>query len=403
MGEMVKYQRQFLIFEEEDQGYGTSATPSGYAKIEIKNGKGRLNVFVQNLKPMGNESPYRVYFIKKSGNHAKHVLIGDIVFSRSNGQMILDFDPDNIKNSGLSLNDFDVISIGTITDNNRIIWPLCAYRNEKIKWNKHVTSLIQTDNKQSDKILPKSDNSVNVISKYNADITSVYNAGDKKESNVIPYPTEDAKVESEGEEYQELVYKDKESVEPPQKSINTQNQYTDKAADCPVEPLGVHKCAQSLNQQHCANCYLHDLQKAKKTQEIRKGDMNQLRNELDTYFERYCPFNNRRKDYIWWKVNSPVYLNNILHQFDIKAAILFNPKVLMTHFKYRHLIVGIYKDKRTEKDYMVYGVPGAYKIDEKPFGDICRWVQVEGAQLRYGAFGYWLVYIDPISGMTLGT
>jgi hypothetical protein len=30
-----------------------------------------------------------------------------------------------------------------------------------------------------------------------------------------------------------------------------------------------------------------------------------------------------------------------------------------------------------------------------------KWAQAQGTRLRYGAFGYWLIYIDPDNGRIL--
>jgi hypothetical protein len=90
-----------------------------------------------------------------------------------------------------------------------------------------------------------------------------------------------------------------------------------------------------------------------------------------------------------------------MYQCNIKTPLLFNPAVMMAHFKYRHLIVGIYSDQIRKREFVVCGVPGIHRVDDKPFGDLCRWVQVEGSRPRYGAFGYWLVYIDGKSGKLL--
>ncbi|PNT91518.1 hypothetical protein CDQ83_17225 [Clostridium thermosuccinogenes] len=132
-----------------------------------------------------------------------------------------------------------------------------------------------------------------------------------------------------------------------------------------------------------------------------ESNFESFKNALDMYFEISDPFGSKRKDYKWWKVNSPVYLNNILYQYNIRTPLLFNPLVITANFKYRHLIVGIYTDKTRFREYIVCGVPGIYGIDEKPFGDMCRWVQLEGSKPKYGAFGYWLVYIDPKTGKFL--
>ena len=130
----------------------------------------------------------------------------------------------------------------------------------------------------------------------------------------------------------------------------------------------------------------------------RIGSTETLKESFDRFFERCDPFGSKRRDYTWWKVVSPVHLNNILYKFDVKSSLLFNPRVLMAHFKYRHLIAGIYQDRITGKVLLVCGVPGTYGVDEKPYGDMCRWAQVERGKPRYGVFGYWLVYMDARTG-----
>ena len=130
-------------------------------------------------------------------------------------------------------------------------------------------------------------------------------------------------------------------------------------------------------------------------------NLMELMNSFNKYFEPSNPFGGRRGNYTWWKVNSPVYLNNVLYQHKVRTPLLFNPAVMMAHFKYRHLIIGVYSDRVRKNEYIVGGVPGVYGIDDRPFGDMCRWVQLEGYKPRYGAFGYWLVYIDTKTGKLL--
>ncbi len=130
----------------------------------------------------------------------------------------------------------------------------------------------------------------------------------------------------------------------------------------------------------------------------RTVDLEALSRDFDKYFVKDNPFGNRKGNYRWWKVHSPVHLNNILHRHNIRTSFLYNPLVMTAHFKYRHLIIGIYSDRAKQKEYIVGGVPGVYGTDERPFAGIGRWVQPEGHDSKYGAFGYWLIYIDPRSG-----
>jgi hypothetical protein len=48
MDNRFRYQRSFIIFDEEDSGFGTEQRPSGHIKIEIRDGKGKI--FCQESK-----------------------------------------------------------------------------------------------------------------------------------------------------------------------------------------------------------------------------------------------------------------------------------------------------------------------------------------------------------------
>ena len=130
------------------------------------------------------------------------------------------------------------------------------------------------------------------------------------------------------------------------------------------------------------------------------GDVDGLECDLDRHFEVCDPFRSGRSDYKWWKVTNPVNLNNILYENNIRSPLMFNPAVMLAHYRYKHLIIGIFRHKNGKK-YVVCGVPGRYVEDMKPFGEMNKWVQVQGTRPRYGAFGYWLVYIDPDNGRIL--
>lgn len=150
----------------------------------------------------------------------------------------------------------------------------------------------------------------------------------------------------------------------------------------------------------CSTCKLHN-QARNAAREEKRGDIEKLKELLGKNFEQCDPFQVRRSDYKWWKIVNPVNLNNILYLCNIRSPLLFNPLVMMAHFKYRHLILGIFTDRIRKREYVVCGVPGMYMLDKKPFGDMCRFVQTEGSRPRYGSFGYFVVYLDPATGKIL--
>jgi hypothetical protein len=150
----------------------------------------------------------------------------------------------------------------------------------------------------------------------------------------------------------------------------------------------------------CASCRV-GRHAASGIQETRgEGDLDGLEEELGRSFDVCDPFHSRRSDYIWWRVTNPVNLNNMFYQSNIRSPLMFNPAVMMSHYKYKHLIVGIFTHKSGQR-YIICGVPGMYMVDPNPFGETGKWVQAEGNRQRYGAFGYWLLYIDPRDGKVI--
>ncbi len=136
------------------------------------------------------------------------------------------------------------------------------------------------------------------------------------------------------------------------------------------------------------------------SKDVKTGDitLDLLKEDLDRCFESYNPFKGRIKGINWWKINSPGYLNNLLFKNNIKTYLLFNPKVLLANFKYRHVLFGMQAEKSINRYQLLCGVPGVYNIDENPFGTASTWVHTDGIKPKYGAFGYWLVLIDARSG-----
>ncbi len=137
-------------------------------------------------------------------------------------------------------------------------------------------------------------------------------------------------------------------------------------------------------------------------QQPAKFDYKSLIECLDRNFLRVDPFRVRRRDYRWWRIDSPAHLNNVLQECNIRASVLFNPNLIMAHHMYKYLIAGIYSDRISGRVYFVCGIPGEWSARDKPFGEYCRWVQAVARRPGRGFMGYWLVYFDLMSGKYLG-
>ncbi|MFZ5353826.1 MAG: hypothetical protein ACOZCL_14040 [Bacillota bacterium] len=125
-----EYKRYFIILQEDDKGYEISAgkIPTGYVKIEIKNGKAKITAFVQNVKT-GERAEYRFLLIAPAKKVA--VDIGKIIIDSSGrGELSYEFESDNVLKSNLDMSQF---TVAAVTGSNAI--PLSGYvGKDRLDW-----------------------------------------------------------------------------------------------------------------------------------------------------------------------------------------------------------------------------------------------------------------------------
>lgn len=84
----------------------------GRCKIETRANNGKIYIWVQNLKP----NLYDIYLINANKNDVK---IGELkVDMRGYAELNFDFDAENILNTGININDINVIAF-TLADKKR--------------------------------------------------------------------------------------------------------------------------------------------------------------------------------------------------------------------------------------------------------------------------------------------
>jgi len=307
--------RYFMIFVQEDKGFGINNGPAAHLEIEIRSGKGNLTAWVENLKEMRDRYKYKLYLLS-CGKKTDVVCVGRIYIKGNSGQLQWEFNPYNVSGTGLTFENFNtaVIIAEDIHENDeKISCPLASYREEKTDWRI-------------------------IFKKYKA------------------YKHEPTKTNSE-------------KLQPVNEEIGNIDREISESDEKKKEP-------------HYEN--------AKSLAEI-----------FDSNFTKYNPFNTSRKDYIWWKIDSPAQLNNILYQCNIKTPLLFNPTVMNSYFRYKHLIAGIFIDSFRSREYLVCGIPGKSNEHEKPFGNISKWVRAESNDPNLMLYGYWLIYTDINNGKLL--
>ncbi len=440
MDNRLRYQKSFLIFEEEDSGFGAGQRPSGHVKIEIRDGKGKLFCQVSNLTGENGKVKYKLFLVKSDGVTAVPVFGGNIVLRGNKGELEWSFAPNDVNSTGISLEKFNIFAVLASSEdwqNGTIACPLVAYKGNKVQWRQNLNNVL-IEQKNNKEILNQNQK-VDDINNMHEDVVLESNIDEKEEvikalkldeGEKSGAGTTDMGKENEFIPVQEAVTQENNEPEvqnqnepetkKPFENVEDATADANKVEDLPESQKEDEEKGKSYSSfdgsklvdinagsndninfnPNCMNCIFFNNKNAEKLK-IKEFGSEELSRQFDVTFERYSPFLAKRSDYSWWKVASPVHLNNILFTFGIKIPVLFNPLVLMAHYKYKHLIVGLYRDSQKDKDYVVCGIPGVYWVDEKPFGNACRWAQVEGNTPTYGAFGYWVVYINPKTGKIL--
>jgi len=516
-----RYMRDIWIFGEEDRGFGFQGIPSGYLRIEVRQGKGKIYAMVQNLKETKPGQNYGLYLLKVKGNESKRVKIGSVNVSKGRGELIWEFDPGNVGGSNSDINDFNACALvvengqdgSTNIQYRNIKCPLVAYRKEKVQWKDGFVNEYRVEDNiyldlEKEEVAKKASMKEDDIKEANVKATNIKEANikeadirvatvedtEKKDEPMENKKEEDGKslIEKSLLEKQHIDKKLQEDEESDARSIEVSSTCKDNICDednvCQEDSI----CQEDNVCDEDNIKYIYDEQYIRKvlyqeasnettinketetnkeriefSNEIiidkenvfnekenisdekehisdendsasdekesmsdekentsEEKDMERIETDteenathnyyipkkvpniiklirlLDKEFKRCDPFNSRRRDYRWWSINSPVNLVNVLEESGINVPNFFSPSVIMAYFKYRYLIAGIYISRKG-KVFFVCGIPGTYNIDESPFGDMCRWVQVERKGKKYGAFGYWVTYIDPYSGELL--
>ncbi|HLR33727.1 MAG TPA: hypothetical protein VK071_00160 [Tissierellales bacterium] len=137
-----------------------------------------------------------------------------------------------------------------------------------------------------------------------------------------------------------------------------------------------------------------------------KNRLNNYVLSILKFFPYINPFTIQLKGYDWWRIEYDDvhsyrgflpfsnYLNNMSYNHPFMSNTV-SPASLMK--EYNHYIFGMYKEY-DDVIYYVYGVPGKFVSSEHPYKGVSGFnTWFEGK----GDYGYWLLYIEPITGKVL--
>lgn len=127
-----RYSRNFVPLKQDSNKYNLDFRPSlGRCVIEIKDGKGKINIYAQGIKP---KTTYHLELVGFEKGNIKNVCLGNFsVDNYGKGDFSTIFNPDNINNTNNKIEDFSVISV-MVKNENDICSALAGYIENEIDW-----------------------------------------------------------------------------------------------------------------------------------------------------------------------------------------------------------------------------------------------------------------------------
>lgn len=173
------YNRFFIILQEDQKGYGldSNKTPSGYAKLEVRNDKAKASFYAQNLKKQ--KGPYFMILIVQGNNGNELINLGRInIDDGGKADVSNEFDANNLVNTNIGMDKVQGAAIGKISADkvmpvmvgfiggeelkNWQNYPLAKSDSNTVKENNSTTTPVKetpkSDNGNMNKVVPQIQN-----------------------------------------------------------------------------------------------------------------------------------------------------------------------------------------------------------------------------------------------------
>lgn len=132
-----RYDKVFIMLRQETNGFSFGQQQVwGSSTMEIKNGRGKLSLSVQGLRPLAKKEPYSIYLVAGKGAEMQPIFCGDLqVDAYGKGNLQWEFHPDQIGENGFLAEDLHTLVVLAQTEDTAGIQaPLVGYFGERMQW-----------------------------------------------------------------------------------------------------------------------------------------------------------------------------------------------------------------------------------------------------------------------------
>ncbi|AOY75491.1 hypothetical protein [Clostridium formicaceticum] len=423
-----RYRRYFVMLEEEDKGYSISKSEGtkGYGKIEVRNSSGILSLYCQNLKKLEEKKEsYRLYLIQTKATLEPVVVdIGPVkVEGGGKGEIIWEFNAENVKGSKKAIEDFDTLALAveTVEESQRVVVPLVGYiHKEKTNWksalqkNLFISSEIKSVKRPDEKSLEIQNDIVSMKEKLEE------KPKEKSEEKPKEKTRESIKEKSQKEEKPKEENLEKEKLEKEKLEEKKTKEEVPKEKKPREEEQQEKKSLEIKGKETLKESQLEEKPKSpysfEKDWDAVSKEVHPLQKYIEStlkVFPRVEPFDEKLLDYEWWQIQYNeqtiyrAYLPFISHiemmsnPYYYHYSYYFSSEYQKQLYRYQHYIFGICYDENKRAKYYVYGIPGKSNITEQPYRGktgFVYWHPSHYAQFKQAGFGYWLMHIDAETG-----
>lgn len=403
MSQKKNYSRYFIILQEDEKGYGVAAdkSPTGYAKLEIKNGKCRISFYVQNLKK--EMKPYHMILIfNKNNNDKKLIKLGELnIDDTGRSEVSREYEAGNIADTSMQVDKISGAAVTRFVDTNMIcvMSGFTSTRNSN-DWKQYELVDVSKESGKTkfDEYEEKIEKSKEEAKYIKQEEIQELKEDRENEQLKQEEPKEKVKTavnenEENNERNAEEVKKDEdinaaETKDEITKEIEIKEEKTDSIGET------VNQRADTAENESYTEFNLSGTKakpKKSRSEEFFTNIAEDLK-EWDDEFEELA-------DCKWFRVEVASMDDMYRAKTYNKFTVLYYP---MTNYypyiiRHGHYMVGYKYDKPGRVKYLVYAIPGTKAHYDQPFGGrygFVSWAQPKRNKGKYGNMGYWLMFYD---------
>ena len=417
------YSRYFIILQEDEKGYSLESdkTPSGYAKLEMKNSKCKISYYVQNLKK--EKQPYYMVLICGKKDVNKIIKVGKLnIDDHGRVDIFYEYDMDNIADTAISSEKIIGAAIVKFLDANVIsIMSGFSTTDKPNDWKNYKLADANTEKKET-----RTEEVINEFDEYEQNIELIKVKSNDQVEHVNEKTDTEKRVKDENVELLEtqenVVEKEvKEEVkeEDAMKRVKVENaEHLEKQENIPgedeketdEEKRVKAEISEQLEEEIEVDKQEEDFEanrhknKKQYKENYPKGNMGNFFKVVAQDFEEVPNFSKEIKWCKWYKV--PVHnLENMhnLHDYN-KYTIVYYPMIRYYPYIRNHksFMLGYKCDSGGEMKYIVYGIPGSKAKAHQPYGGktgFVTWISDNNSDNNNNnndneEMGHWLMFYD---------